>query len=126
MILSFTTTFNKCWNWFVRYCKNFGLLSILVVVFFYLTTFLILLVRNVSANRRELKELIINRKDSAMTFQSACIKDYESKEKMEVNSIKNDFSSDGELGIENKLKLDLKQKLEEIDNDGCIGIELKK
>lgn len=124
MFLSFTSAFNKCWNWFVRYCKNFGLLSILVVVFFYLTTFLILLIRNVVANRKELKDLIINRKDSAMIFQYACVEDYESKEKMEENRVKNDFDLKDEEEVNNGLKLDLKQKESNLEHNRVIGIDL--
>lgn len=73
-------------------------------------------------NRKTLRDLIIERKDEAMTFQKTCVDDYESKQKMELQREKVEALSDEKVSVEEMLSVNDSTKIE-IENSGILNLE---
>lgn len=123
MVLGFWNSIGNSFKWCVSFCKEYGLLIIVVGLFVYGTGFLITLIKGVYENHKELVDLITNRENSAQMFQSACVNDYDSKQKMESNR-SNSSSSDDDVNLSNnKLKIDSSGDSVKIDGEPRINIE---
>lgn len=122
---SFTDWVQNSFKWFAYFCKEYGLLIIVVGLFVYGSGFLIALLKGVYDNHKSLVELITRRESSAMTFQKACVDDFDSKQKMEQNRVKTDsIQKDNKLS-DDSIKLDSRQKLKEIEDNMNDVIGLK-
>lgn len=117
--------FLNAFRWFVSFCKEYGFLILVVGFFVYGTGFLIMLVKGVYENHQALVDLITSRENSAMTFQKACVDDYDSKQKMENNRVKSDFNDKENKMSDESLKIDSRQNLNEIEGDKNECIECK-
>ncbi len=123
MVLGFWNSIGNSFKWCVSFCKEYGLLIIVVGLFVYGTGFLITLIKGVYENHKELVDLITNRENSAQMFQSACVADYDSKQKMESNR-SNSSSSDDDVNLSNdKLKIDSSGDSAKIEGESRINIE---
>lgn len=123
MILGFLNSIGNAFKWCVSFCKEYGFLIIVVGLFVYGTGFLITLVKGVNDNHKELVDLITNRENSAQMFQSACVNDYDSKQKMESNR-SNSSSSDDDVNVSNdKIKIDSMGDSVKIESESRINIE---
>ena len=122
MILGFWNGVENVFKWCVAFCKEYGLLIIVVGLFVYGTGFLITLVKGVY-NHKELVDLIIKREKSVKMFQSACVNDYDSKQKMESKR-SNSSSSDEDINLsDDKIKIDSRGDSVKIDGESRINIE---
>lgn len=119
---SFWNFIQKCYFWFYNFCKNYGLFILVVGLFVFGVGFLITLIIAVNLNRKTLRDLIIERKDEAMTFQKTCVEDYESKQKMELQREKVEASSDEKVSVEEMLSVNDSTKIE-IENSGILNLE---
>lgn len=123
MILGFWNSIGNAFKWCVSFCKEYGLLIIVVGLFVYGTGFLITLVKGVYDNHNELVDLITERENSAKTFQSACVDDYDSKQKMEAKRV-SPSSNDEDVNLSNdKIKIDSRGDSVKIENESRINIE---
>ncbi len=123
MILGFWNNIGNAFEWCVSFCKEYGLLIIVVGLFVYGTGFLITLIKGVYENHKELVDLITNRENSAQMFQSACVNDYDSKQKMESNR-SNSSSSDDDVNLsDDKAKIDSRGDSVKIEEESKINIE---
>ena len=114
---TFIVWFQNAFSWFVSFCKEYGFLILVVGFFVYGTGFLIALIKSVYENHQALVNLITNRENSAMTFQQACVDDYDSKQKMEMNRVKTDSIEKDNKMSDDCIKLDSRQKLKKIEGD---------
>lgn len=121
MILSFWNGVENVFKWCVAFCKEYGLLIIVVGLFVYGTGFLITLVKGVYDNHKELVALITERENSAQMFQSACVNDYDSKQKME--SKRSNSSSSDENVSDDKIKIDSMGDSVKIEGNSTISID---
>lgn len=123
MILGFWNSIGNTFKWCVSFCKEYGFLIIVVGLFVYGTGFLITLVKGVYDNHKELVALITERENSAQMFQSACVDDYDSKQKMESKRV-SPSSNDEDVNLsDDKLKIDSRGDSVKIENDSRINIE---
>lgn len=122
MVLGFWNSIGNSFKWCVSFCKEYGLLIIVVGLFVYGTGFLITLIKGVYENHKELVDLITNRENSAQMFQSACVADYDSKQKMESNRSNSSSSDDVNLSND-KLKIDSSGDSAKIEGESRINIE---
>ena len=123
MILGFWNSIGNAFKWCVSFCKEYGLLIIVVGLFVYGTGFLITLVKGVYDNHKELVDLIINRENSAQMFQSACVNDYDSKQKMDSKRVSSS-SNDEDVNLSDDMtKIDSMSDFVKIENDSRINIE---
>lgn len=123
MILGFWNGVESALKWCVAFCKEYGLLIIVVGLFAYGIGFLITLIKGVYDNHKELVALITKRENSARMFQSACVSDYDSKQKMESKR-SNSFSSDKDINLsDDKKKIDSRGDSFKIDGESRINIE---
>lgn len=123
MILGFWNGVESVFKWCVAFCKEYGLLIIVVGLFVYGTGFLITLVKGVYDNHKELVDLITNRENSAQMFQSACVNDYDSKQKMDSKRV-SPSSNDEDVNLsDDKAKIDSSGDSAKIDGESRINIE---
>ena len=123
MILGFWNSIGNAFKWCVSFCKEYGLLIIVVGLFVYGTGFLITLIKGVYENHKELVDLITNRENSAQMFQSACVKDYDSKQKMDSKRV-SPSSNDEDVNLsDNMAKIDSRGDSVKIDGESRINIE---
>lgn len=123
MILGFWNSIGNAFKWCVSFCKEYGLLIIVVGLFVYGTGFLITLVKGVYDNHKELVALITERENSAQMFQSACVDDYDSKQKMESKRV-SPSSNDEDVNLSDDMtKIDSRGDSVKIENDSRINIE---
>ena len=123
MILGFWNGVESVFKWCVAFCKEYGLLIIVVGLFVYGTGFLITLIKGVYDNHKELVDLITNRENSAQMFQSACVNDYDSKQKMESKR-SNFSSSDENVNLsDDKIKIDSMGDSAKIEGNSTISID---
>ena len=123
MILGFWNGVESVFKWCVSFCKEYGLLIIVVGLFVYGTGFLITLVKGVYDNHKELVSLITERENSAQMFQSACVNDYDSKQKMESKR-SNSSSNDEDVNLsDDKEKIDSRGDSVKIEGDSIINID---
>lgn len=123
MILGFWNSIGNAFKWCVSFCKEYGLLIIVVGLFVYGTGFLITLIKGVYENHKELVDLITNRENSAQMFQSACVNDYDSKQKMDSNRV-SPSSNDEDVNLsDDKMKIDSRGDSVKIDGESRINIE---
>lgn len=123
MILGFWNSIGNAFKCCVAFCKEYGLLIIVVGLFVYGTGFLITLVKGVNDNHKELVDLITNRENSAQMFQNACVNDYDSKHKMESNRSNSSSSDDDVILSDDKAKIDSSGDSVKIDCEPRINIE---
>ena len=123
MILGFWNSIGNFFKWCVFFCKEYGLLIIVVGLFVYGTGFLITLIKGVYENHKELVDLITNRETSAQMFQSACVNDYDSKQKMDSKRV-SPSSNDEDVNLsDDKAKIDSRGDSVKIDGESRINIE---
>lgn len=123
MILGFWNGVESVFKWCAAFCKEYGLLIIVVGLFVYGTGFLITLVKGVYDNHKELVDLITNRENSVQMFQSACVNDYDSKQKMESKR-SNSSSSDEKVNLsDDKIKIDSSGDSVKIEGNSTISID---
>lgn len=123
MILGFWNSIGNAFKWCVSFCKEYGFLIIVVGLFVYGTGFLITLVKGVYDNHKELVDLITKRENSAKIFQSACVDDYDSKQKMESKR-SNSSSSDEDINLsDDKMKIDSRGDSVKIEGNSTISID---
>lgn len=123
MILGFWNSIENVFKWCVAFCKEYGLLIIVVGLFVYGTGFLITLVKGVYDNHKELVALITERENSAQMFQSACVNDYDLKQKMESKR-SNSSSSDEDINLsDDKIKIDSRGDSVKIEGNSTISID---
>lgn len=123
MILGFWNSIGNAFKWCVSFCKDYGLLIIVVGLFVYGTGFLITLIKGVYENHKELVDLITNRENSAQMFQSACVNDYDSKQKMDSKRV-SPSSNDEDVNLsDDKAKIDSSGDSVKIDGESRINIE---
>ena len=123
MILGFLNGVESVFKWCVAFCKEYGLLIIVVGLFVYGTGFLITLIKGVYENHKELVDLITNRENSAQMFQSACVNDYDSKQKMDSKRV-SPSSNDEDVNLsDDKVKIDSRGDSVKIDGESRINIE---
>ena len=123
MILGFWNSIGNAFKWCVSFCKEYGLLIIVVGLFVFGTGFLITLVKGVYDNHKELVDLITNRENSAKMFQSACVNDYDSKQKMDSKRVSSS-SNDEDVNLSDDMtKIDSMGDSVKIENDSRINIE---
>lgn len=123
MILGFWNSIVNSFKWCVSFCKEYGLLIIVVGLFVYGTGFLITLIKGVYENHKELVDLITERENSAQMFQSACVNDYDSKQKMESKR-SNSSSSDEDIKLsDDKIKIDSRGDSVKIEGNSTISID---
>lgn len=123
MILGFWNCIVIAFKWLVNFCKEYGLLILVIMAFVYGTIFLISLVKGVYDNHEELVRLITDRNNSARMFQSDCVRDYESKQKMEVSrSNAPEEKQDVNLSAD-KVKIDSRGDSVKIESESSIKIE---
>lgn len=123
MILGFWNGVESVFKWCVAFCKEYGLLIIVIGLFVYGTGFLITLVKGVYDNHKELVDLITNRENSAQMFQSACVNDYDSKQKMDSKRV-SPSSNDEDVNLsDDKAKIDSSGDSAKIDGESRINIE---
>lgn len=123
MILGFWNSIGNAFKWCVSFCKEYGLLIIVVGLFVYGTGFLITLIKGVYENHKELVDLITNRENSAQMFQSACVNDYDSKQKMDSKRV-SPSSNDEDVNLfDDKAKIDSRGDSVKIDGESRINIE---
>ena len=123
MILGFWNSIGNFFKWCVSFCKEYGLLIIVVGLFVYGTGFLITLIKGVYENHKELVDLITNRETSAQMFQSACVADYDSKQKMDSKRV-SPSSNDEDVNLsDDKAKIDSRGDSVKIDGESRINIE---
>lgn len=123
MILGFWNSIVNSFKWCVSFCKEYGLLIIVVGLFVFCTGFLITLVKGVYDNHKELVDLITNRENSAQMFQSACVNDYDSKQKMDSKRVSSS-SDDEDVNLSDDMtKIDSMGDSVKIENDSRINIE---
>lgn len=123
MILGFWNSIGNAFKWCVSFCKEYGLLIIVVGLFVYGTGFLITLIKGVYENHKELVDLITNRENSAQMFQSACVNDYDSKQKMDSKRV-SPSSNDEDVNLsDNMAKIDSRGDSVKIDGESRINIE---
>ena len=123
MILGFWNSIGNAFKWCVSFCKEYGLLIIVVGLFVYGTGFLITLIKGVYENHKELVDLITNRENSAQMFQSACVNDYDSKQKMDSKRV-SPSSNDEDVNLsDDKEKIDSRGYSVKIDGESRINIE---
>lgn len=123
MILGFWNSIGNAFKWCVSFCKEYGLLIIVVGLFVYGTVFLITLIKGVYENHKELVDLITNRENSAQMFQSACVNDYDSKQKMDSKRV-SPSSNDEDVNLsDDKTKIDSRGDSVKIDGESRINIE---
>lgn len=123
MILGFWNSIGNAFKWCVSFCKEYGLLIIVVGLFVFGTGFLITLVKGVYDNHKELVDLITNRENSAQMFQSACVNDYDSKQKMDSKRVSSS-SNDEDVNLSDDMtKIDSMGDFVKIENDSRINIE---
>ena len=123
MILGFWNSIENAFKWCIAFCKEYGLSIIVVGLFVYGTGFLITLVKGVYDNHKKLVDLIIKREKSAQMFQSACVNDYDSKQKMESKR-SNSSSSDEDINLsDDKIKIDSRGDSVKIEGNSTINIE---
>ena len=123
MILGFWNGVESVFKWCAAFCKEYGLLIIVVGLFVYGTGFLITLVKGVYDNHKELVDLITNRENSVQMFQSACVNDYDSKQKMESKR-SNSSSTDEKVNLsDDKIKIDSRGDSVKIEGNSTISID---
>lgn len=123
MILGFWNSIGNAFKWCVSFCKEYGLLIIVVGLFVYGTGFLITLIKGVYENHKELVDLITNRENSAQMFQSACVNDYDFKQKMDSKRV-SPSSNDEDVNLsDDKAKIDSRGDSVKIDGESRINIE---
>lgn len=123
MILGFWNSIGNVFKWCVSFCKEYGLLIIVVGLFVYGIGFLITLIKGVYDNHKELVDLITNRENSAQMFQSACVNDYDSKQKMDSKRVSSS-SNDEDVNLSDDMtKIDSMGDSVKIENDSRINIE---
>lgn len=123
MILGFWNGVESVFKWCVAFCKEYGLLIIVVGLFVYGTGFLITLVKGVYDNHKELVDLITNRENSAQMFQSACVNDYDSKQKMDSKRV-SPSSKDEDVNLsDDKAKIDSSGDSAKIEGNSTISID---
>ena len=123
MILGFWNSIVNSFKWCVSFCKEYGLLIIVVGLFVYGTGFLITLIKGVYENHKELVDLITNRENSAQMFQSACVNDYDFKQKMDSKRV-SPSSNDEDVNLsDDKAKIDSRGDSVKIDGESRINIE---
>lgn len=123
MILGFWNSIGNAFKWCVSFCKEYGLLIIVVGLFVYGTGFLITLIKGVYENHKELVDLITNRENSAQMFQSACVNDYDSKQKMDSKRV-SPSSNDEDVNLsDDKEKIDSRGDSVKIEGDSIINID---
>lgn len=123
MILGFWNSIENAFKWCIAFCKEYGFLIIVVGLFVYGTGFLITLVKGVYDNHKDLVALITERENSAQMFQSACVNDYDSKQKMESKR-SNSFSSDENVNLsDDKMKIDSRGDSVKIEGNSTISID---
>lgn len=123
MILGFWNSIGNAFKWCVSFCKDYGLLIIVVGLFVYGIGFLITLIKGVYENHKELVDLITNRENSAQMFQSACVNDYDSKQKMDSKRV-SPSSNDEDVNLsDDKAKIDSSGDSVKIDGESRINIE---
>lgn len=123
MILGFWNSIGNAFKWCVSFCKEYGLLIIVVGLFVYGTGFLITLIKGVYENHKELVDLITNRENSAQMFQSTCVADYDSKQKMDSKRV-SPSSNDEDVNLsDDKAKIDSRGNSVKIDGESRINIE---
>lgn len=123
MILGFWNSIGNAFKWCVSFCKDYGPLIIVVGLFVYGTGFLITLIKGVYENHKELVDLITNRENSAQMFQSACVNDYDSKQKMDSKRV-SPSSNDEDVNLsDDKAKIDSSGDPVKIDGESRINIE---
>lgn len=123
MILGFWNSIGNAFKWCVSFCKEYGLLIIVVGLFLYGTGFLITLIKGVYENHKELVDLITNRENSAQMFQSACVNDYDSKQKMDSKRV-SPSSNDEDVNLsDDKEKIDSRGDSVKIEGDSIINID---
>lgn len=123
MILGFWNGVESVFKWCVAFCKEYGLLIIVVGLFVYGTGFLITLVKGVYDNHKELVDLITNRENSAQMFQSACVNDYDSKQKMDSKRV-SPSSKDEDVNLsDDKAKIDSRGDSVKIEGNSTISID---
>lgn len=123
MILGFWNGVENVFKWCVAFCKEYGLLIIVVGLFVYGTGFLITLVKGVYDNHKELVDLITNRENSAKTFQSACVDDYDSKQKMDAKRVSPSLKDEDVNLSDDKAKIDSRGDSVKIESESRINIE---
>lgn len=123
MILGFWNSIGNAFKWCVSFCKEYWLLIIVVGLFVYGTGFLITLIKGVYENHKELVDLITNRENSAQMFQSACVNDYDSKQKMDSKRV-SPSSNDEDVNLsDDKEKIDSRGDSVKIEGDSIINID---
>lgn len=123
MILGFWNSIGNAFKWCVSFCKEYGLLIIVVGLFVYGTGFLIALIKGVYENHKELVDLITNRENSAQMFQSACVNDYDSKQKIDSKRV-SPSSNDEDVNLsDDKEKIDSRGDSVKIEGDSIINID---
>lgn len=123
MILGFWNGVESVFKWCVAFCKEYGLLIIVVGLFVYGTGFLITFVKGVYDNHKELVDLITNRENSAQMFQSACVNDYDSKQKMDSKRV-SPSSKDEDVNLsDDKAKIDSRGDSVKIEGNSTISID---
>ena len=81
------------------------------------------IVKGVYDNHKELVDLITNRENSVQMFQSACVNDYDSKQKMESKR-SNSSSSDEKVNLsDDKMKIDSRGDSVKIEGNSTISID---
>lgn len=123
MILGFWNSIVNSFKWCVSFCKEYGLLIIVVGLFVYGTGFLITLIKGVYENHKELVDLITNRENSAQMFQSACVNDYDFKQKMDSKRVSPSSNDEGVNLSDDKAKIDSRGDSVKIDGESRINIE---
>ncbi len=123
MILGFWNYIVMAFKWLVNFCKEYGLLILVVMAFVYGTIFLISLVKGVYDNHKELVRLITDRNNSAQMFQSDCVKDYESKQKMEVSRSNASEEKQDVNSSDDKVKINSRDDSVKIESESRINIE---
>lgn len=122
-MLGFLNGVESAFKWCVAFCKEYGLLIIVVGLFVFCTGFLITLVKGVYDNHKELVDLITNRENSAQMFQSACVADYDSKQKMDSKRV-SPSSNDEDVNLsDDKAEIDSRGDSVKIDGESRINIE---
>lgn len=123
MILGFWNSIGNAFKWCVSFCKEYGLLIIVVGLFVFGTGFLITLVKGVYDNHKELVDLITNRENSAQMFQSACVNDYDSKQKMDSKRVSSS-SNDEDVNLSDDMtKIDSRGDSVKIEGNSTISID---
>lgn len=123
MILGFWNSIGNAFKWCVSFCKEYGLLIIVVGLFVYGTGFLITLIKGVYENHKELVDLITNRENSAQMFQSACVTDYDSKQKMDSKRVSPSPNDEDVNLSDDKAKIDSRGDSVKIEGNSTINIE---